>query len=153
MEHVRRHPLLDSVAGQVVNLTGLMLVILSIPAFLIHETWSQQEAMRQAWSIAGPACPVVQASPKSFGDKGPRSFEYGAVRFDRRYGHASCVAPPERGMVSEKTYRVCQFSAPSTLAVTSGGRTVVYKPGTGRRATVTVRDGQISCVVGGWFSG
>ncbi|WP_312166576.1 hypothetical protein [Phenylobacterium sp.] len=140
-------------AGQVVNLAGLMLVVVSIPAFLLYETWSEQDAMRRAWDIAGPACPVVETSPVVFGAKGPKTFEYGAVRFDRRYGHASCVAPPVRGIVSEQVYRVCQFSAPSALAVTTEGRTITYRPGTARRATVTVRDGQVSCVVGGWFAG
>ncbi len=153
MARAQRHPLRDSTAGQVANLAGLMLVVVSVPALMIYETWSEQEAMRKAWNIAGPACPVVEASPAVFGAKGPKTFEYGAVRFDRRYGHASCVAPPTEGLVSENIYRVCQFSAPSALAVTTEGRTVTYKPGTARRATVTVRDGQVSCVVGGWFSG
>lgn len=149
----QRQGLLDWRIGQAVNLTGLMLVILSIPAFLIYETWSEQAAMRRAWNIAGPACPTAEASPALFGARGPKTFDYGEVRFARRFGHVSCVAPPERGMVSDKVYRVCQFTAPAALSVTAEGRTSLYKPGVGRRATITVRDGQVSCVLGGWFSG
>ncbi len=148
-----RQGVLDSPIGQVVNLAGLMLVILAVPALTIYETWSEQAAMRRAWNIAGPACPVVEASPTLFGAKGPKAFEYGEIRFERRFGHVSCVAPAKRGMVGGEVYRVCQFSAPAALAVTTGGRTSLYKPGVGQRATVTVRDGQVSCVVGGWFTG
>jgi len=153
MTTMRRHPLLDTFGGQILNLAGLMLVVVAIPALMIYETWSEQVQLRRAWDIAGPACPVVENTASVFGAKGPKTFEYGAIRFDRRYGHVSCVAPPERGMVSDSVYRVCQFSAPAALAVTSEGRTITYKPGAGRRATVTVRDGEVGCVVGGWFKG
>src|SRR6266436_3941085 len=37
------------------------------------------------------------------------------------------------------------------VEVTTGVRTVVYEPGVGHPTTVTVRGGQPSCVVGGWF--
>ena len=153
MARAQRQGVLDSRVGQVVNLAGLMFVIVSIPALTIYETWSEQAAMRRAWDIAGPACPVVEASPTLFGAKGSKAFEYGEIRFERRFGHVSCVAPSKRGMVGGEVYRVCQFSAPAALAVTTEGRTSLYKTGVGRRATVTVRDGQVSCVVGGWFSG
>ena len=145
--------MLDSRAGRFLNLSGLMLVILAVPALSIYETWSEQAAMRRAWNIAGPACPVVEPSATFFGAKGPKGFDYGGIRFERRYGHVSCVAPAKRGMVGGEVYRVCQFTAPAALAVTADGRTHLYKTGVGQRATVTVRDGQVSCVVGGWFSG
>ena len=44
--------MLDSRAGQFLNLSGLMLVILAVPALSIYETWSEQAAMRRAWNIA-----------------------------------------------------------------------------------------------------
>jgi hypothetical protein len=149
----QRQGVLDSRAGQIINLSGLMLVILAVPALTVYETWSEQAAMRRAWNIVGPACPVVEASPTLFGAKGPKAFDYGEIRFERRFGHVSCVAPAKRGMVGGEVYRVCQFTAPAALAVTTGGRTSLYSTGVGQRATVTVRDGQVSCVLAGWFSG
>jgi hypothetical protein len=65
----------------------------------------------------------------------------------------SCVAPREGGLFTRTTYRVCQFSAPALIGVTTAERTVFYAPGVGRRATVAVRGGTPSCVLGGWFAG
>jgi hypothetical protein len=48
-------------------------------------------------------------------------------------------------------YRVCQFSGPETVRVTSGHETVAFKPGVGRTVTVKVRGSHVTCVVAGWF--
>jgi hypothetical protein len=39
------------------------------------------------------------------------------------------------------------------VSVAAGPRTVIFQPGLGRPATVTVRRGQVSCVLAGWFKG
>ena len=77
----------------------------------------------------------------------PRQHERG----QRQHGDVSCVAPPDGNPLDPKSYTVCQFPAPATVSVAIGDRTVIFQPGPGRPATVTVRDGKVSCVVGGWL--
>ena len=40
---------------------------------------------------------------------------------------------------------------PAALAVATSKGVIYFKPGVGRPATVTIRGGEASCVVGGWF--
>lgn len=132
---------------------GLLALVATIPAYLVYSAWAGERAMKRAWAINGPACPVVAATPALFGALGPKEFDYGGVGFARRYGHVDCMAAREGPLGDRHVYRVCQFSAPMTVGVTAGGQTRLFKAGVGQAATVTVRRGEVSCVVGGWFRG
>lgn len=142
----RKGPPLSEVAG----LAFFFLMIATLPAWLIYEVWSTQEGERTAWNITGPDCPVI-AKGAAFGADTPKEFSYGGARFARRYGYASCASPLEGGFIPGEPYRVCQFNGPAVLAVATEAGVTVFKPGVGRRATVTIRDDQVSCVIGGWF--
>lgn len=148
-------PILSEAHSHLLGLAAFLLIVMSIPASVLYASWSSQRAEKSAWDIAGPPCPV-SASPAA-PSAGPRAlkyeFDYGGVTFARRFGHVSCVAPRVHELLNRGFYRVCQFSGPATISVTTERRTVVFKPGVGRRATVTVRDGEPSCVLGGWFRG
>ena len=65
-------------------------------------------------------------------------------------GGADCAAVPDGGFFSSNVYHVCQFTDPEMLIVASGGRAVAFEQGHGRRATVSLRRGKFSCVIGGW---
>lgn len=138
--------------GELAALVALLLTIISIPATMGYSAWARADAEKADWSIAGPACPVA-AQPASavVGRKAAKSFTYGEVAFTRQFGHASCNAWRVDG--PRDIVRVCQFSGPGAVTVATGGRRVVYQPGVGRRATVSVRHGTPSCVVAGWFTG
>jgi len=138
---------------QSLGLAGLLLILMAIPAYIVIETWMGEQAMQKAWTITGPPCPVV-ARPAWIvvGSKPPKAFEYGGIGFARQFGHVSCVAWREGGMFDPDIYRVCQFNAPGAVTVAVGGQTISYQPGTARRATVSIRRGQPSCVMGGWFT-
>ena len=142
----RRGPLLSEAAG----MAFFLFMLATLPAWLIYETWSAQEAQRAAWNIQGPPCPVA-ATTAAFGGDTPKAFSYGGAHFARRFGYASCASPLEGGFIPGEPYRVCQFNGPAVLAVTTEAGVTIFKPGAGRRATVTIRDGQASCVIGGWF--
>jgi hypothetical protein len=73
------------------------------------------------------------------------------VSFTRPFGAVSCVSIPEDGLTREN-YRVCQFNNPGAVTVETDAARTVFQPPVGRRATVTVRHGKASCVVGGWFT-
>lgn len=138
---------------QSLGLAGMLLSLMAIPAYIVIETWMGEQAMQKAWTITGPPCPVVKRPDWIVvGSKPPKAFEYGGIGFARHFGHVSCVAWRENGMFDPDIYRVCQFNAPGAVTVASGGRTISYQPGFGRRATVSIRRGQPSCVMGGWFT-
>ena len=137
---------------EIAGMAGVLLMIVSIPAWAGFDTWSSQRALKAAWTIAGPPCPAAHRNIPTGATRPPRTFEYGGISFTRRFGHVSCVALPERGMFDESSDRICQFSAPAMIAVRTERGTTLFEPGVGRRATVTVRDGRASCVMGGWFA-
>ena len=139
---------------EIAGVLGVLAIVVSLPLIGVYATWSDRRAMRTAWNIDGPSCPVAAAPTPSASERRPlKVFEYGGASFSRKFGHVSCVAPREGGLFTRTTYRVCQFSAPALIGVTTAERTVFYAPGVGRRATVAVRGGTPSCVIGGWFAG
>ena len=95
--------------------------------------------------------PAGTPAAELFGAKGPYTFSYGGAQFSRRFGHASCAAPQDGGLIPGETFHVCQFNGPAALAVATSKGVIYFKPGVGRPATVTIRGGEASCVVGGWF--
>jgi hypothetical protein len=137
---------------QEIGLVGVLLMVISVPLSEMYLTWADRQAMKVAWNIVGPACPVATLSLLKAGTRPLKVFEYGGVSFARKSGHVSCVAMAEGGVLDPSLYRVCQFSSPGRIGVTTAGQTVVFAPGVGHRATVTVRDGVASCVIGGWFA-
>lgn len=124
-----------------------------VPATVAFGAWSEVEALRAEWTIDGPPCPVIaQLTPALIGRKPPRTFRYGSAAFTRSFGAVYCAAIPELGLWKRESYRVCQFNNPGAVTVDLGGERTIFRPPPGRRATVTVRKGRASCVVGGWFN-
>ncbi len=139
--------------GETFGMTLVLLAVMSIPAALVIANWLEMRQARAAWAIEGPPCPRLASDAiLRTSRRPPHVFDYGGVRFARQYGHASCVGFREDGLFNPAIYRVCQFNAPATLAVTTGGQQLAFKPGVGHHATVTIRGGRASCVVGGWFA-
>jgi hypothetical protein len=137
---------------QTAGIVLLLLALASIPLQIGLSTWVTHQAMKDEWTIRGPACPVVpQISRAALGLKPPPPFVYQHVAFAYQIGDVSCEAVPE-GLFSGATHPVCQFDAPAAIKVTYAGRTTIFEPGVGHRATVSVRGGKVSCVIGGWFT-
>lgn len=129
----------------------LLATVASMPLMVGLGTWLTHQAMRKEWTMRGPACPIVPAiSRAAHGARPPPPFVYRGVAFAYQIGDVFCEAAPE-GYFKRGVYPVCQFDAPAAIAVTTAGRTVIFEPGVGHHATVTIRHGQTSCVVGGWF--
>jgi hypothetical protein len=123
---------------QTLGIVLILLAVASIPTSIGYSTWSERQRMRDEWTAAGPACPVVASpSPANRGAKPPPPFVYKGVGFAYQIGDVNCVAAPEKGLFNSRTYPICQFDAPAAIAVTAGGRTVLFEPGVGHSATVT----------------
>lgn len=138
--------------AQILGMAALLLLIVAIPTAGFLEMVMAQRSLKRAWDIRGPACPLAEGPIAAVSERRPlKSFDYGGARFVRRSGHVSCVAPFVGNIPGGDVFHVCQFSGPDLLAVTTSAGDFAFRPGVGRRATVTVRDGRASCVVGGWF--
>ncbi|WP_372784392.1 hypothetical protein [Phenylobacterium sp.] len=136
------------------GIAALAVAGVMLPVWLVGSTWMDRVALQRQWTIAGPACPIVAKPDRAVvGRRSPQFFEYQGIRFGRQSGEVSCVAPPEGHPLDPKSYAVCQFPAPVMVSVDTGQHTVIFQPGLGRRATVTVRRGEVSCVLAGWFKG
>jgi hypothetical protein len=145
----QRQRLTHSGGWQTVGIVALMLAVSSIPLTIAYGALADHQALKTEWAIAGPACPEV-ARPTRF-RRPPHAFSYQGVRFTRQYGAVNCVVVPDGGMLSKAHHTVCQFNGPARITVATGGRSFAYEPDIGHPATVSIRDGQVSCVVGGWF--
>jgi len=126
----------------------LLLAVAGIPITVGYSTWRDHRSLRAEWTAVGPACPVApQLSPAVRGAKPPPPFTYRGARFAYQIGDVECAAVPEASVFDSSHYTACQFDAAGAVEVTSGGRTTIFEPGVGHGAVVTVRKGQVSCVV------
>ena len=77
-------------------------------------------------------------------------FDFGDVRFARRFGHVDCSMVAERGGAGA-FYPVCDFTGPAVLVVTTKKGEVYFAPGVGNGATVSVAHDQPRCFMGSKF--
>jgi hypothetical protein len=135
-------------ALQTAGVLLLLLAIASIPLTVGVGTWSDHRSLKKEWTLAGPACPVVaRISPAARGAKPPAPFTYLGTHFAYQIGDVECADVPAESVFDPSHHTVCQFDAAGAVEVTTGGRTTIFEPGVGHGAMVTVRKGQVSCVV------
>lgn len=126
----------------------ILLGVVSIPATVVINTWLTHRSLIREWQAKGPACPVLPTLPIALmGGKPPKPFSYRGARFAHQIGDVECAAVPVENPFSQAHYTVCQFDAPAAIAVEAYGRHVLFAPGIGRGAMVTVRDGQVRCAL------
>jgi hypothetical protein len=133
---------------------GIVMAVLllgSFPAWGLYQWWDFRHGLRTDWNIAGPPCPIATRGLEAVTLKRkPQTFDYSHMHIVHAFGGANCSPVPE-DYLSNRAYTVCQFTAPVMIEVTAAGRTVLYEPGYGRPATVKLRNGKLSCVLGGWY--
>ena len=141
--------------GNLLSLAAMAVCVAAIPGILTLQMVLTERAERRAWTIEGPACPVV-AKPSPMGSRRrgePMSHDYGGSTFTRSFGAVSCAGFREAQLFGEsRVYHVCQFNNPGAVVVKTPTETKTFEAQPGRRLTVTAREGRASCVVGGWFS-
>ena len=127
------------------------LLAVAIPVGGVYSLWAHQHELRTYWDIKGPACPPPHHSWREVVlSRQPHTFQYGGADFAHPFGAADCTSVPDGPFITRKAYYACQFTGPIMVSVTQGGRTVLFEPGPGRHATVSLRGGKVGCVVGGW---
>jgi len=139
-------------ATATLSLASAILLALAVPTWAAWSFWSRDHEMRTAWNISGPPCPAATHSWRDVAlSRRAHEFDYKPMHLAHLFGGADCAAVPEGGLFSKRAYQVCQFTAPAMLLVTAGQRTWAFEPGYGRPATVRLKDGEVRCVLGGWF--
>ncbi|THD51659.1 hypothetical protein [Phenylobacterium sp.] len=134
---------------QAVGIVVLLATIASIPISVGVGTWATHRASLREWLVRGPACPVaLTPSPATRGARPPAPFVFQGIGFAYQIGDAFCAAVPVENVFSKATFPVCNFDAPAAVEVTVGDRKVLFEPGVGHSATVAIRDGRVSCVIG-----
>lgn len=149
LQRVRGRTLVEQLLG----LAAVLPLLLAIPTWVVFQNWVQSTSLKHQWTIKGPPCAEVAAPSRlaTRRHKPPMTFWYGPVRFTRSFGAADCGAVPENPLWPSTNYRVCRFNNPGAVVILAEGRKVVFEPGLGLPATVTVRRGVATCVVGGGF--
>jgi hypothetical protein len=142
--------------GRIV-LAGAIGLSLAVAAFVPRLQRDRAEAIAQwrAWTIEGPPCPSlgpVEAARWPYQAK--KTFGYAGAGFGFAIGHAACSEiHANNGTDRFRGYPVCQFTSPAVISVEAGHVRAFFTPGLGQRATVTVKDGVITCVMAGDFYG
>ncbi|OJU13750.1 MAG: hypothetical protein BGN86_15350 [Caulobacterales bacterium 68-7] len=127
-------------------------VVATIPAALGTATWMRVRELQKQWTVSGPPCPTMPAYDPRVGPlKG--SFPYLDATYSYGRAQVYCADVPKSGVLASGTYQVCQFNNPGIVQVETAKGVAVFGPMRGHRATVAVRDGAASCIVGGWFAG
>ncbi|MBL8772630.1 MAG: hypothetical protein JNK30_14705 [Phenylobacterium sp.] len=101
----------------------------------------------KAWAIEGPPCPQITEAELLAAPRGLRRSDYGEVSFERSKGEMECATIFVDGGRGDASYPVCQFDRPSDLRVRTARGEWRFRPGPGRPATVSTRDGVARCVL------
>jgi hypothetical protein len=144
---------LRAIVARGASLITVGAVLAFLPATIGFATWHEVRALQRQWTIAGPPCPDHgdQPIPPQWGHLN-KGFDYGDARWDFGRALTYCADIPKPGLLAMGSYQVCQFNNPNMVRVETGKGVQIFGPLRSQRATVTVRDGVASCVVGGWFA-
>lgn len=110
-------------------------------------------ATAKAWDIQGPACPPLSAA--EWGAKHYRAakvFDYDGVAIGRAAGNASCSDVHTDGGKGFGVRKVCQFTSPGQLTVTSDAGAFYFDPGVGQLASLIIEKGVPRCVMASHFT-
>jgi len=143
--------------GQVAILGAAGVVAVGLAGWLFGGSYlkGREEALTLAreWAIDGPACPEI--SEAEFAAKGLKARQgtvYEGVTFYRQFGHVECTGLRYGGGWSQTVYPVCQFTSPKGLKVSAPHGDHYFEVGAGQPATVSVKDGQVRCVLAANFT-
>jgi hypothetical protein len=110
-------------------------------------------ATARAWDIQGPPCPQLSATEWSAKHlKAPKVFDYDGTTLGRWSGDASCSDVKDKGGTGFGTDKICQFTNPTVLTVTSPAGTFYYEPGVSQPATLSVHKDIPRCVLASKFT-
>ncbi|MEH6677227.1 hypothetical protein [Phenylobacterium sp.] len=106
----------------------------------------QRMASAADWTPRGPECPVWEGPlPVSKSRPELLTFDYGGATLGRWFGHVNCVQVYKTALPGGGIYHACHFTGPDFVRVTVDDQVTTFRPGVGKPAIVTIRDGEVSC--------
>jgi hypothetical protein len=145
---IRRYGLAHVIGAAVVLTAGIGLV-----TFQFMRDRDSHIATAKAWDIQGPPCPALTAA--EFGAKrytALKTFDYDGTAIGRTAGDASCSDVRDAGGKGLGTDKVCQFTSPATLTVTSKAGSWFFVPGAGQPASLIIHRDMPRCVMASNFT-
>jgi len=135
---------------------GAVLVITAAIGFLAFEVVRDRNvhiATARAWDIQGAPCPQLSAANWTARNlKAPKVFDYDGTQLGRWSGDASCSDVKDKGGAGFRTDKICQFTNPTVLTVTSPAGTFYYEPGIAQPATLSIHRDLPRCVLASKFT-
>jgi len=110
-------------------------------------------ATAKAWDIQGPPCPALTAAEwtaKHY--RAGKVFDYDGVAIGRAAGNASCSDVHTDGGKGLGVRKVCQFTSPGLLTVTSKAGDFYFNPGVGQLASLIIEKDRPVCVMASHFT-
>jgi hypothetical protein len=110
-------------------------------------------ATAKAWNIQGPSCPALsQADFTAKRYTALKTFDYDGIAIGRAAGDASCSDVKDSGGKGFLNDKVCQFTSPATLTVTSKAGSFFFVPGVGQPASLVIHHDRPRCVMASNFT-
>ena len=110
-------------------------------------------ATARAWDIQGPPCPSLTAAQFTAQRySAAKTFDYDGVTLGRHAGHASCSDVREAGGKGLFADKVCQFTSPAVLTVTTPAGAFFFVPGPGQPTTLIIHRDVPRCVMASKFT-
>lgn len=120
--------------------------ILFLPS---HHQRAAAMAEDAAWIVSGPPCPAITAPWwRTLAIAQPQRFGFEGVAGVRAHGDVSCVEVDSDHGRAVKPFPVCQFTAPFAIRLQTSRGPIYLEPGVGQPAVISLRDGEVRCVVG-----
>jgi hypothetical protein len=110
-------------------------------------------ALAKKWDVQGPPCPAMTKA--EFGAKhelAPKTFDYDGTTLGRVAGDVSCSDIKDNAGKGLGTDKVCQFTSPATLTVTTPAGRFFFLPGPGQPATIHIHKDVPTCVMASAFT-
>lgn len=127
--------------------------VIGFGTFQFVQTRNANVGQAKAWDIKGPPCPALtQADWTAKHWEAKKTLDYGGVKIGRVAGDADCADIKQAGGTGLFSDKVCQFTSPAALTVTSKAGTFFFVPGVGQPSTLIIHQDVPRCVMASKFT-
>jgi hypothetical protein len=127
--------------------------VIGLATFQFVQSRNANVSQAKAWHIKGPPCPALtQADWTAKRWEAKKILDYGGVKIGRAAGDADCADIQQSGGLGLFSDKVCQFTSPAALTVTSKAGTWFFVPGVGQPSTLIIHKDVPRCVMASNFT-
>lgn len=126
---------------------GLVVLVAIAVEIVARHDRAEQAARDAYWRVDGPPCAPLEPMLFKSLRRLPQATPYDEALYRRLGGTMSCTHLVDGAGKAKVRYPVCRFSGPDYLVVSQGGQDRFYDLTGAKSASVTVRDGEVRCIV------